>query len=237
MWKLFKSIVAYNWPTFLNLLAQSLVMFLFIHIYVLAAPDTISNKNIGYNSLHHMLIIFIVMIIATPWGKEKRIRQFLQLPASTTSVGLVHLSLFAIYWISIVMLFFLYCAVSVHYKIDKPTIFALCSQTGIAFILYSVVFAGQNFRKSCSDKYRISNIPQNKIIVIPIVVLVVVFSVLAIAGIIHIYQNYAPSVQMKGNIFTWMYFSESGLIAFLMLGFLFSVLTVLSFSWRKSYVE
>lgn len=83
-------------------------------------------------------------------------------------------------------------------------------------------------------RFKISN---KRLYAILIIVSVIFFGFVALAGMIHTYQNSYPLGNINRNFYTWMYQSESGVLFFLILGMIFSFLSVHLFPKRKSFLD
>jgi hypothetical protein len=161
-------------------------------------------------------------ILSTPWGKEKRVRQLVQLPVSVRTIGISHLLLFITFWIYIVGLYFVYTGISRYYSLAPPTFISLCSMTGLVFFLYAFFVFSYWIRPSMVRKFFEG-------------FTILFLGFIALAGIIHSYQHNENS-NFFDFILSWIFQSETSALILPLSGLGLSILLLLSLR-HKSYVE
>ena len=191
MWRLFISEFFYHKRILSFLVGVSFFNFLVLHNWKMISGETPPNMNTGYLSISHIFFAFVIAILMMTWfSKEKRDRQIVRLPIPISKIGTIRLLIFIVYWIILVTLFYFFTYISQYYIIEQNTILALLSQTGIAFIIFSLFFYWQDLRDLFGKKNKNSHSQQRKIIGISIIVLSLSFGFVALAGIVHNYQIY-----------------------------------------------
>lgn len=222
MWRILKIEIKYNIFIFVNISIVSFLSFLGYHFFPAIFKDNPSNTNIGYQSLYLMYFLFAMSILSTPWAKEKRVRQFAQLPVSVRTIGISHLLLFLTYWIFIVGLFFVYTGISRYYSLAPPTLISLCSMTGVVFFIYAFFVFSNCIRGSIGRKFLEG-------------FMILFLGFIALAGIIHTYQQNDNS-SFIDRIISWIFQSKTSALILPLSGLGLSILLLLSLK-HKSYVE
>ena len=237
MWHILISEIKYNKFIYILILLLSLFSFTLLHNWVKITNDNPSNQNIGYNSLNNILSFFILILFSSPWIKEKRTRLHAQLPVSPICTALVRLSMFVIYWVIFTFLFYLQQFYSLYFIFDRVTFYSLLAQTGIALIIYSIVFLGKDFLFRFSNEKILAKISKRSIFLILLIIVGILIAFVSVAGIVHTYQNYHPMGQTYSNIFTLLYRTTIGVFMLVVLGLGLAVWELYAFRNRGSYVE
>jgi hypothetical protein len=195
-----------------------------------------SSQNIGYNSLNNILTFFILILFSSPWIKEKRTRLHIQLPVSLFSTALLRFLIFIIYWMTFTILFYLHQFYSLYFIFDKITFYSLLAQTGIALIIYSIVFLGKNFLFRFSNEKILAKISKRSLFLILLIIVGILIAFVSVAGIVHTYQNYHPVGQIYSNIFVLLYRTTIGVFMLIVLGLGLAVWELFTFRNRGSFV-
>ncbi len=236
MWRLFISEFFYNKRIITFLVGVSFFNFMVLHNWRLISGETPPNMNTGYLSISHIFFSFVIAILMMTWfTNEKRDRHLIRLPIPILKIGIMRLLIFIIYWIILVALFYFFTFISRHYIIEQNTILTLLSQTGIAFIIFSLFFFWQDLRDHFSEKNKNSHSQKRKIIGIITIVLTLTLGFVALAGIVHNYKIQDKFGANTIGIWRWIYKSQPGATVFLTIGLLMAVLTIVTYGKRKSY--
>ena len=237
MWRLFISEFFYYKRILSFLIGVSFLNLVIIHNWPLLSGETPPNMNTGYLSISHIFFYFVMSILMMTWfNKETKERLYIQLPIAIMKIGFLRLLIFVIYWIILVTLLYLFTFISKYYFVDQSAILSLISQTGIAFIIFSLFFLCQDFRDHTGRKNLSSHSLIKKITGTIAILLILSFGFIAIAGIVHNYKIQDSFGAYTIDIWRWIYKSQVGAIVFLTTGFLMSLLTIVTFGKRKSYV-
>jgi hypothetical protein len=220
VWRLLKAEIVYNTPVFWSILLTSLLGFLGIHFYPIIFGQTLTNLDTGYIYLSLAYFFFVMALLATPWAKEKRLRQLVCLPVSARWIGRAHLSLHLIYWLIIIVLFFLWTGISEYFSMNLSVLLALGVLTGVSFFVYSLIAFTGRFRESVG-----LNILQ--------IGLILLFGFVAVAGAVHTYQGKQNS-HLIDDFLSWTFQSPISALVWLILGLGLSILMI-SLSRAKSY--
>ncbi len=237
MWRLFISEFFYHKRILSFLFGVSIFNLLIIHYWPLLSGEQPPNMNTGYLSISHIFFYFIITILMMTWfNKEKRDRHYIQLPIDVIKIGILRLFIFVTYWIILLALLSFFTCISKYYSIDQATIFSVISQTGIAFIIFSLFFGWQDLRNHIRGKNRNSHPLKRKIIGTIIILLSLIFGFIAMAGIVHNYKIQDRFGAATIDIWRWIYKSRVGAIIFLTTGLLMAILTIVTYGKRKSYI-
>lgn len=237
MWHILMSEIKYNKNIFFMILLLSLFSFILLHNWVNITDENPANQNIGYNSLNNILSFFILILFSSPWIKEKRTRLHAQLPISPICTALARFTMFFIFWIIFVFLFYLYQFCSQYFIFDKPTLYSLWAQTGVAFIIYSIVFLGNDFLHCFSREKVFFKISKRNLFIITLILIGILVTFISVAAIVQTYQNHYPLGQINKNIFAFLYRTITGVFMLTVLGLGLAVLEIFTFKNRKSFVE
>lgn len=178
--------------------------------------------NTGYVYLSLTYFYFVMAVLVTPWAKEKRSRQLVCLPVSIRRIRGVHGLLHLIYWISIVMLFFVWVRISKYFVWDHSAVLALGVMTGISCCAYSTVAFASRFRDSI-----VGGVIQ--------ITLILFLGTIAVAGIVHNYQG-KGDFRSIDDFLSWIFQSPIAALIW-MIGGIGAAVSVLSLPRLKSYVE
>ncbi len=200
----------------------SVLGFLAIHFWPVATGEVPTNKNSGTIFLSLMVAYYIMSMLSNPWGKEKRTRQFIMLPVSLRHIRISHFLLYVLYWILLVSIFLLYTLVSKYFVLNSATFLILCVQTGLVFFFYSLFGLVSCFPESVSRKSTE-------------IFLLLFFSFISIAGVIHTYQA-KDDAHFVDSVLSWLYRSKLSAVLWLIFGLGLAFL-VLRFTKRKSYAD
>ena len=237
MWRLFISEFFYYKRILSFLIGVSFLNLIIIHNWPMLSGETPPNMNTGYLSISHIFFYFVMTILMMTWfNKETKERLYIQLPIAIIKIGVLRLLIFVTYWI--ILLAFLYCFtfMSKYYSVDQTTILSVISQTGIAFIIFSLFFFWQDIRGHISGKNKPSHSLKQKIIGTIAILLILILGFVAMAGIVHNYKIQDRFGAYTIDIWRWIYKSQLGAILFLTIGLLMSVSTIMTFGKRKSYI-
>ena len=210
MWHILISEIKYNKFIFILIFLLSLFSFTLLHNWVMITNENPSNQNIGYNSLNNILTFFILILFSSPWIKEKRTRLHAQLPVSLFSSALVRLLMFVIYWMTFTILFYLHQFYSIYFIFDKITFYSLLAQTGMALVIYSVVFLGKNFLYRFSYEKILLKLSKRNLFLIFLIMIGITFAFISVAAIVHTYQNHYPLGTINRNLFVFLYRTTVG---------------------------
>lgn len=222
MWRLLKSEIRYNRPVFWYIFVCALLAFLSLHFWPAIFGTTPGNANIGYLFVVYFYFYFVMAILTTPWAKEKRIRQLMLLSISPLQIGMANLLLFFSYWFFLFGLFVIWIHISQFFSWATPTIISIATMTGMAFTVRACMVLLSQFQ---DRKWR--TISEG------LVILIIGF--LALAGVVHIFQQGADS-DWFDRILSWMCQSPAGAGVWLLLGIGLSI-TALFYPRPESYVE
>ena len=234
MWHLFKAEFVYNKRVLSSLFVLSLFSFCVLHYWPNLTGKTPPNTNTGYLYLSHITFYLIFAYLGVPHGKkEKRNYQIIHLPVSVWKFGLLRLGMYFVYWVLLVALFFMYSNVSKYFILDEPTFFTIGSQTGIVFMMLSLVFFWRDLKESFSKK----NLSYRKVVGIGIILISLLLGFIAIAGIVHNYQIQDRFGAQTIDIWNWIYQTQAGALIFVLAGLTLALVSTVTFFKRKSYVE
>ncbi len=237
MWRLFISEFFYNKRILTFLIGVSFFNLFIIHNWPMISGEKPPNMNTGYLSISHIFFYFVIAILMMTWfNKEKRDRHYIQLPINIIKIGMLRLFIFVTYWIILLALLYFFTFISKYYSIDQTTILSVISQTGIAFIIFSLFFFWQDIRDHFSGENKTSHSLKRKIIGTINIVLILALGFVAMAGIVHNYKIQDKFGAATIDIWKWIYKSQPGAIVFLTIGLLMAFLTILTYWKRKSYI-
>jgi len=237
MWRLFISEFFYNKRILSFLIGVSFLNLIIIHNWPMLSGETPPNMNTGYLSISHVFFYFVMTILMMTWfNKETKERLFIRLPIAIIKIGILRLLIFVMYWLILLALLYCFTFMSNYYSIDQTAILSVISQTGIAFILFSLFFFWQDIRGHFSGKNKTSHSLKQKIIGTIAILLILTLGFVAMAGIVHNYKIQDKFGAYTIDIWRWIYKSHPGAILFLTIGLLMSVLTIMTFGKRESYV-
>ena len=220
MWSLLKAEIQYNTPIFWYIIICSVLGFFAIHLMPVITGEVPENQNSGSIFLSLMVAYFVMSMLANPWGKEKRTRQFIKLPVSLQHMRVAHFLVYVLFWIILVFFFVLFTLVSQYFIVDSSIFLMLCVQTGLVLFIYALsgflgCFPDSIWRKSIEIMF----------------LLVLLF--IAIAGVIHTYQTAVDS-HFVDSILSWIYRSKLSASLWLFFGLGLTIFVVL-FGNRQSY--
>jgi len=238
MWRLFISEFFYNKRILSFLIGASFFNLMVIQNWPMISGETPPKMNTGYLSISHIFYYFVIAILMMTWfNLEKRDRYYIKLPINVIKIGVLRLLIFVTYWIILLALLYFFKLISKYYSIDQATILSVISQTGIAFIIFSLFFGWQDLRDHIRGKDKNSHSLKRKIIGIITILLTLMLGFVATAGIVHNYKIQDKFGAATIDIWRWIYKSQTGAIIFLITGLLMAVLTIVTYQKRKSYVE
>ena len=183
-------------------------------------------------------IAFVVCFIGIAAGKEKRNRLYLKSPVSVRQIGMVRIFIILFIWIGFVALFFLFLLISGSISVffaDSSLYLCFCTLTGAAFFWTAYVIWMNDLKTYIDNKKKVLGISLKNIITIFIKLSLVIIYLFFLFSPHFIFPK-IPGQSLK-SIFNWLYESVPGVIFFLMVGIGVSLLSVVSFGHRKSYVE
>ena len=222
MLHLLRAEIRYNRPVFWYIFVCALLAFLSLHFWRAMFGTTPGNANVGYLFVVYFYFYFVMAILTTPWGKEKRVRQLILLPVSPFQIGMANMLLFFSYWSFLFGLFIIWILISQFFSLATPTIISIVTMTGMAFTVRAcIVLLGQY--------------PDTKWRKISEGLVILIIGFLAMAGVVHIFQQEADSGWFD-RILSWMCQSPAGAGAWLLLGIGLSIWT-LFYPRLESYAE
>jgi hypothetical protein len=229
MWKLLKAEIRYRKDIFLLIFLSSVIYFIFLFFYFgKNRPD----NNTGLYFLVYMFFCIIVTVVFNPWIREKRNRRFLVLPVSIRTIGFVRFTAEIIYWLALIALFFGYSLLAKTFVVDKETLFALCAQTGIVLMGYSLAsFWGDMIWPIASESsHSLVEKIIGSLLKLFIPVQLFLLFIIQFTGMIQCYDK------VKG-IYYYMYQTAAGASVLFLLGIILFILSIFIFEHRKSYLE
>ncbi len=128
-----------------------------------------------------------------------------------------------------IALFIVYDFLSRYFLIDTRTVLALCAQTGMALLIFSLYFFWDDLKDTFNQ-----SLNTRKTMGFMAVGLFLILCFIALAGVIHTYQGKHSS--LFDLFLSWLYQSNSGVMLSAFLGVILSILTVYTFQLRKSYL-
>lgn len=147
----------------------------------------------------------------------------------------MRLLIFTSYWLLVVLIIVLDSFISKYYIMDSVMVRSILTQTGMALIAYSLFFFWQDLR----DFSAVNNFPHGtgnrRYYDYLMFFLIAVVSFVAMAGIIHTYQRKGASD--FDWFLTWLYQSNSGILSSLLIGFLLSCVSIITFQKRMCYLD
>jgi len=236
MWAVLKAELNDNRQICFYILLASVFSFGILHNWPLLTGEVPENPNIGYISIAHIYFFFFGAILFTwYWSKRVSYRRQILLPFTARKVGIMRLLIFTSYWLLVVLIIVLDSFISKYYIMNSVMVRSILTQTGMALIAYSLFFFWQDLR----DFSIVNNSPHGtgnrRYYDYLMFVLIALISFVAMAGIIHTYQG-------KGGsdydwFLTWLYQSNSGILSSLLIGFLLSYVSIITFQKRKCYSD
>jgi hypothetical protein len=231
MVRIFIAEILFYKKIFLNTILVSVFSFGILHNWPMITGEIPPNENIGYISISHMFFFFLAAIFQmTFWKKNYQYRRQMLLPVGLRQVGILRWIIISMYWITMIALFIIYDLLSRYFLIDARTVLALCAQTGMALLIFSIYF----FWDDLKDTFK-QSLSTRRAIAVMTVGLSLIVCFIALAGIIHTYQGKNNSV--FDLFLSWLYQSNSGVMLSVLLGAILSILTLSTFQLRKSYLE
>lgn len=215
---------------FFNTIFVSIFSFGILHNWPIITGEIPPNMNIGYISISHMFFFFLAAIFQmTFWKQNNQYRRQILLPIKLRQVGILRWIIISVYWITMIALIIAYDSLSRYFLIDTKTVLALCAQTGMALLIFSVYFFWDDLKDTFNQ-----NLYRGKTIRFIAVATFLILCFIALAGVIHTYQGRNSS---SFDLFlSWLYQSNSGVLLSIFLGMILSILTVTTFQLRKSYL-
>ena len=215
---------------FLNTIIVSVFSFGILHNWPAITKEIPPNENIGYISISHMFFFFLAAIFQmTFWKKNHQYRRQMLLPVTLRQIGVLRWFIISMYWITMIALFIVYDLLSRYFLIDAKTALALCAQTGMALLIFSIYFLWDDLEDTFNQ-----SLNMRKAIRFMAVASFLILCFVSLAGVIHTYQGKDGS---SFDLFlSWLYQSNSGVLLLIFLGMILSILTVTTFQLRKSYL-
>lgn len=231
MVRIFIAEILFYKKIFLNTILVSVFSFGILHNWPTITGEIPPNENIGYISISHMFFFFLAAFFQmTFWKKNHQNRRQMLLPVPLRQVGILRCLIISMYWIAMIALFIIYDFLSRYFLIDARTLLALCAQTGMALLIFSVYFFWDDLKDSFNQSLNI-----RKAIGFMTVASFLILCFISLAGIIHTYQGKDKS--LFDLFLSWLYQSSSGALLTVLIGLVLSKLTVSTFQLRKSYLE
>lgn len=232
MWKIIKSELHYQASNLFYISFSSLLVFSLLSFNWLFSAEFKRNINIGNLFFIFMLICIFTILIINTWSREHRNRLVLQLPLSLRSISLARISIQIFFWIVLLGLFFIYSLLSPYFRVPGKTLTLLTGQTGIVLISFALISFWRDMVlpiKSSTGKA-----PVEKTISLILNVLSPLF--LNILGLMQLVLIVQCSIGRE-NLLTRIWLNHAVAWSVLLLGLILSVLSVLVFEKKRTYLD
>lgn len=247
-WKLVKAEIKYNG----SLLFAAYCIYLFMVLFLHLGPRILLIKEIPprqqvWTAMWIMLLMNWIMstgaFFFTGIVKEKRNRQYLELPLSTNSIALSRLIIIGLIWLTSGLLFLLLLTMSGYLELfffRSTYLTTFCIHLGVLFFWGCYMFWKKDLKSVVFIKMKIFSLPVKKLLSLFLDLMV---------GIFYLFFTLSPQIRDSNiKIFrspehplrkavTWLFETGNGIIIFSILGICMSLLMVFTFTRRKTYMD
>jgi hypothetical protein len=237
MWQLIKAELSY----FKTSLIVGYAIFLLIEVFIFTGAQFFQMQEISLARKIRILIyafllltwaIYIPSFYSIGFAKEKRSRLYLKLPVPVRKIGMVRVFTLLFIWAGSVIhlfLFLLICGKLPAFFLDSSIYLSFCALTGAVLFWAAYILWMSDLKTHIHNRKKIVSFLMKFSFVLLYLLLAIITP--------QFWFNTEISIQPFKDIFIWLFTSNPGALFFLLLGFGISVLSVVSFGHRKTYVD